>query len=104
MNEHTRRDMLRLGIIAGVGASVFPVGRTLADIFLDEHLDSPPVPSFRVPLRIPPVLRPTRSDATTDYYNITQQVANVPILPGRPATQMWTYNGVVPGPTIVTAK
>jgi spore coat protein A, manganese oxidase len=101
MNDRTRRDILRLGLVAGVGAAAFPVTRTLADILLDEHLDSPPVAPFRVPLRIPPVLRPTRSDSTTDFYDVTQQVASVPILPGLPPTRMWSYNGRVPGPTIV---
>ena len=54
---------------------------------------------FKVPLPVPPVLRPTRSDATTDYYEVTQQVAQQEILPGVP-TEIWGYNGVFPGPTI----
>ena len=30
---------------------------------------------FRVPLPIPPVLEPIRTDATTDYYRITQKIS-----------------------------
>ena len=101
MTDTTRRELIKLGLLTAAGAAVFPAGRVLADILLDRHLDSPPVRSFQVPLRIPPVLAPVRRDATTDYYTVTQQVANIPILPGHPPTRMWTYNGVVPGPTIV---
>jgi FtsP/CotA-like multicopper oxidase with cupredoxin domain len=61
-----------------------------------------PLPAaFRVPLPVPPVLAPARTDATTDYYEITQRVARLPILPG-PATEAWTYGGSWPGPTIVS--
>lgn len=59
-----------------------------------------PLPEpFTVPLPIPPVARP-RSDATTDYYDLTQRVARQEILPGR-ATEIWGYDGHFPGPTIV---
>jgi spore coat protein A len=56
-------------------------------------------PPFSVPLRVPPVLRPARSDATTDYYEITARAANVEILPGL-HTEVWGYDGLFPGPTI----
>jgi hypothetical protein len=36
---------------------------------------------FRVPLPIPPVLEPIRTDATTDYYRITQKISQAEILP-----------------------
>lgn len=54
---------------------------------------------FRVPLPIPPILQPTRTDNTTDYYEITQKEGQVEILPGLP-TPIWGYNGIFPGPTI----
>jgi FtsP/CotA-like multicopper oxidase with cupredoxin domain len=50
-------------------------------------------------LRIPPVLSPVSSDATTDYYEITMKPAQVEILPGLKTT-IWGYNGQFPGPTI----
>ncbi len=54
---------------------------------------------FEVPLPIPPVLRPSRSEGDTDYYEITQKVAKVEIIPGL-TTSIWGYNGIFPGPTI----
>ncbi len=56
---------------------------------------------YQVPLPIPPVLSPARSDATTDYYEITQQIASLEILPGL-RTTAWTFNGTFPGPTLVS--
>jgi FtsP/CotA-like multicopper oxidase with cupredoxin domain len=61
-----------------------------------------PLPApYRVPLPIPPVLPPTRRDATTDYYEITQRVADLSIFDGV-HTPAWTYHGTFPGPTIVS--
>ena len=57
------------------------------------------VPRFRVPLPIPPVLTPVRSDAAGDYYELVQREATVEILPGI-RTRIWGYNGAFPGPTI----
>jgi FtsP/CotA-like multicopper oxidase with cupredoxin domain len=54
---------------------------------------------FTVPLPILPVLAPTSSDATADYYDITMQVGTKEILPGK-LTTIWGYNGIYPGPTI----
>ena len=57
------------------------------------------VREFTVPLPIPPVLKPVRSDATTDYYEIVQQEAWAEIIPGL-RTRIRGYNGSFPGPTI----
>ncbi len=54
---------------------------------------------YAVPLPIPAVLAPTSTDATTDYYTLNEQTANVSVVPGR-TTPMWTYNGTFPGPVI----
>jgi spore coat protein A, manganese oxidase len=97
----TRREMIKAGLLTG-GVAALPVGRaiaTLRDEPLDEMLESPPVPTFAVPLRIPPLARPVRSEGNTDYYEITQRVARVPIIPGLPLTEIWGYNGITPGPT-----
>lgn len=58
-----------------------------------------PIPRFAVPLPIPRVLEPMRTDATTDYYEIVQREERAEILPGR-HTVIWGYNGTFPGPTI----
>src|SRR6478752_8825170 len=99
----SRRTLLKLGLLTGAAVAV-PVGRASASLqqwFLEQPVDSPPVPSFAVPLQRPPVLQPTSSTATTDFYDITQSVVKVPIIPGLPPTTMWAYNSSVPGPTIV---
>ena len=54
---------------------------------------------FQAALPIPRVLRPTRTDSTTDYYDIEQREARVEIVPGRQTT-IWGYEGTFPGPTI----
>lgn len=54
---------------------------------------------FSLPLPVPPVLQPLRTDATTDYYEIIARPAEVEILPGL-STGIWGYNGMFPGPTI----
>jgi spore coat protein A, manganese oxidase len=55
---------------------------------------------FTQPLKIPAVLQPSRTDATTDYYNVNIQSGTANIIPGK-TTPVWTYNGSFPGPTIV---
>jgi spore coat protein A len=63
-----------------------------------------PLPApFRAPLTLPPVLRPTRSDSTTDYFEIVQAAAMASILPGV-QTKIWGYNGIFPGPTVRTRR
>jgi spore coat protein A len=54
---------------------------------------------FSGALPILPVLAPTSSDTTTDYYDITMQVGTKEIVPGKQTT-IWGYNGMYPGPTI----
>jgi FtsP/CotA-like multicopper oxidase with cupredoxin domain len=59
-----------------------------------------PLPQrFRVPLPIPPVKKPARSDANGDYYEITQRAREVEIVPGF-HTPIFGYDGTFPGPTI----
>lgn len=52
--------------------------------------------AFAVALPIPAVLTPTSTDATTDYYTLTEKTANASIVPGK-TTPVWTYNGVENG-------
>ncbi|MGW4498260.1 multicopper oxidase family protein [Micromonospora sp. NPDC004336] len=59
----------------------------------------PPPRPYQVPLPVPPVLAPVRTDATTDHYEIVQRPAALSILPGL-TTEAWTYHGSFPGPTI----
>ena len=61
---------------------------------------SPAVAPFSVALPILPVLAPTRSDATTDFYDIAMRENQVQVLPGLPPTTIWGFNGQFPGPSI----
>jgi FtsP/CotA-like multicopper oxidase with cupredoxin domain len=60
---------------------------------------SPPIEKFARVLPIPPVLRPVRADTEADFYVVSQQAAQLEILPGLKTT-VWGYNGLFPGPTI----
>jgi spore coat protein A len=99
----SRRGFLRLlggaGAAVTVGAGVpWLAGPVEIGRLLRSEL---PLPApFTVPLPIPPVLRP-RTDATTDYYEITQQAAIQELLPGV-RTEIWGYDGRFPGPTIIS--
>ena len=106
MKRITRREALKFAAIAG-SSILLPIG-LLRRSFAASHASpkveppepvSPKTPRFQVPLPIMPVLRPVHSDATTDYYAIRQQKAQVEILPGL-STTIWGYNGQFPGPTI----
>jgi spore coat protein A len=58
---------------------------------------------FGMPLPTPRVLRPNRTDASTDYYEITQKPGMAQILPGY-TTAIWGYDGIFPGPTIESRR
>ena len=95
-----RRFLGLIGLAAGsatfggfTGCSV--PGSTGEALTSDVPLPEP----FGVPLPIPPVKRPVRRDATTDWYEIVQRPADVELLPGV-RTPILGYDGVFPGPTI----
>jgi FtsP/CotA-like multicopper oxidase with cupredoxin domain len=100
--EISRREFLKLGLAGGV-ALTLPLsasgcsGEGSTGTLLQSRTKLPE--PFRVPLPIPPVLEPVRSDAHADYYEITQKAGEAEILPGK-KTEVWGYNGVFPGPTI----
>ncbi len=108
----SRKDFLRLGVAAGAGlvlpscgvitsggANISSQGSAGAVLKSAIRLPEP----FRAPLPVPPMLQPVRRDATTDYYEITQQVGQSDILPG-PKTEIWGYDGIFPGPTIESRR
>jgi spore coat protein A, manganese oxidase len=89
-----------LGLVAGaavMGATGFAVvnGRSSDGLLRSKR----PLPQpFTVPLPIPDIARPVTTDGDTDFYSLTQRVADVEILPGV-RTQIWGYDGTFPGPT-----
>jgi FtsP/CotA-like multicopper oxidase with cupredoxin domain len=88
----SRRQLLALG--AG-----FIGGTALSHAISDSDLPRDTIRRFDVPLPVPPVLTPARTDGQTDYYDIAQRETRVEIVPGRQTT-IWGYNGLFPGPTI----
>jgi spore coat protein A len=58
---------------------------------------------FAVPLPVPLVPEPVRTDAYADYYGIAQKVSRQEILPGL-KTEIWGYDGIFPGPTIESRR
>jgi spore coat protein A len=53
-----------------------------------------------LPLALPRVADPVRSSAAGDAYVIEVRAAAVPLVPGAPLTQLLTYDGAWPGPTV----
>jgi FtsP/CotA-like multicopper oxidase with cupredoxin domain len=88
----SRREFLKMSAIAGA-ALTLPLDRIAA---LAGDLRVQP---FQVPLAIPPVLKPVRSDGNRDYYVTTMRRARAEILPGK-RTSIWGFDGHFPGPTI----
>lgn len=103
MTPMSRRGFLGLLGTAGAGAAVgFPLlsglgGSSSTGLLLRSQRALPQ--PFTMPLTVPPVLRPVRSDASADYYEIVQREGTVEMLPGV-RTTVWGYNGIFPGPTI----
>lgn len=86
-----RRDFLKA--IGAMGAS------TLLPPFATKALARPNVAAFSLPLNIPPVLTPTSSTSTADYYDLQIYENDVSIIPGQ-STRIIGFNGMTPGPTI----
>ena len=97
MKRITRREALKLGALASGSSLLLSVA--LGYRGYTAGIGSPKVKPFTLPFRVPPVLQPVRSDATTDYYELKMCKASIEILPGK-QTLIWGYNGIFPGPTI----
>ncbi len=102
--ELTRRDMLKLSLL-GSAALMLPAERMArTQLKVTNRLPQSKLPlPFRVPFSRPPVARPLRRTATTDYYRMSMKQASVEILPGL-KTEVWGYEGITPGPTIMANR
>jgi spore coat protein A len=103
----SRRAFIGAGLLAGIGLGVgipFSAGAAGSSSTGNLLRSGLPLPQpFTMPFRTPPVLNPVRSDGDTDYYEITQTAAMASILPGV-STAIWGYNGIFPGPTIISRR
>ncbi|MGP3917025.1 multicopper oxidase family protein [Nonomuraea sp. 10N515B] len=97
----TRRDALRLLGLGAVAVAAVPGCSLLAGTPQPQLLASAaPLPKpYAVPLPVPEVAKPVRSAGGADFYELTEQAADVEVLPGL-RTQIWGYSGKFPGPTI----
>jgi spore coat protein A, manganese oxidase len=96
----TRRDVVKAGVFAGAALSL-PLSRVVSgQSATGNRMAASKLPKpFATPFAPPPVAVPVRTDATTDYYNITMAAAQLEVIPGF-KTMFFAYNGSVPGPTI----
>jgi spore coat protein A len=96
----SRRDLLKAGVFAGATLSL-PLYRVVSgQSALANRMPASKLPQpFTTPFASPPVAAAFRTDATTDYYDITMAATQHEVVPGF-QTMFFTYNGTVPGPTI----
>jgi len=97
MDSHlNRRQFITRGsaVLAGSAASLLLHEPSMLQAQIGSRIGE-----FCLPLPIPNILSPLLADATTDYYELTQQEAWREIIPGI-RSRVWGYNGTFPGPTI----
>ncbi|MFG1710416.1 multicopper oxidase domain-containing protein [Nonomuraea sp. M3C6] len=92
----TRRAFLGVAGLSALGAGSFGVNEQTGAL-LRSRVRLPQ--RFDVPLPVPPIARPVRSDAAGDHYVITQRQAEAEILLRTP---IFGYDGIYPGPTLAT--
>ena len=100
----SRKQFLKMGLAGGL-ALALPFGPSACSssgagstgTLLPSRAKLPA--PFRVPLPVPPVLEPVRSDGSADFYELTQKAGESEILPSL-KTEVWGYDGLFPGPTI----
>jgi spore coat protein A, manganese oxidase len=100
----SRRDLMKVSVFAGAAVAL-PLERSVNALTTSGARiaqSALPLP-FTTPFERPPVLYPVKWDDTTDYYRISMERARAEIIPGL-QTDVWGYNGIVPGPTIRARK
>jgi spore coat protein A, manganese oxidase len=102
--EFSRRDLLKVGLFSSA-ALMLPAERVArTELAVRNRIPQSELPKpFTVPFAKPEVLQPVARSADTDYYIVTQKQVSAQILPGR-YTDVWGYNGLVPGPTIMNTQ
>ncbi|GIH20042.1 multicopper oxidase family protein [Rugosimonospora africana] len=104
---YSRRELMRYASAVGAGLVLSGTAASAGDCDTGSvtgtqlNSDGPRPPYFAVPLPQPPVLRPASVDGTTDYYEVTARAGSARMLPGT-RTTIWGYDGLFPGPTIVS--
>jgi FtsP/CotA-like multicopper oxidase with cupredoxin domain len=96
----SRRTFLTVAGGTGLAATLTDCGLEASPSQSAEllHSETPLPEPFKVPLPIPPVKKPIRTQGETDYYRVVQKKASLEILPGL-RTEVQGYDGLFPGPT-----
>src|SRR5215210_2517843 len=104
MMELRRRELLKLGLF-GSAALMLPAERVARTrLAIANRIPASRLPKpFTVPFGVPAVAVPVKQVGNTDIYSITQKLGTHEILPGL-KTDIWGYEGITPGPTIVVPR
>ncbi|MGH3343538.1 MAG: multicopper oxidase family protein [Carbonactinosporaceae bacterium] len=101
-----RRTVLQWGVAATLGLALPGATAVVASRRAHRRPQQAALPAsapgaaFRMPLPIPAVLRPTSTTGGVDRYELRQVEGRQQVVPDGPATTVWGYDGVFPGPTI----
>jgi FtsP/CotA-like multicopper oxidase with cupredoxin domain len=99
-----RRDVLKLGVFSSAALALPAERLARTQIALSNRIAQSALPQpFTIPFKVPPVLAPDRQTQHFDYYTISQRQEKAEILPGK-LTDIWGYNGITPGPTIMNVQ
>jgi FtsP/CotA-like multicopper oxidase with cupredoxin domain len=90
--------MIKLGVL-GTATLAVPLERLAAAKQASRIAESRLPKPYATPFTEPPVLQPVHRSATTDFYSMELGATSLEIIPGL-RTQVFAYNGTVPGPTI----
>ena len=103
-NKLSRRDMLKMSLL-GTAAVALPLERAARTQLAVPRLPENQLPRpFQTEFTVPPVAQPVYQDDTTDYYEMSMKQSQLQILPGMPKTEVWGYEGITPGPTIMAKR
>jgi FtsP/CotA-like multicopper oxidase with cupredoxin domain len=102
--ELRRRELMKLGLF-GSAALALPAERVARTKLAQANriAQSKLPPPFTVACPLPKVAKPIHSSDALDVYNLEQRSNRVEILPGL-KTEIWGYDGLAPGPTIVARR
>ena len=101
----TRRDVVKISVLSGAAVGL-PVSHALGDSVSGNRIAESRLPRpFTRPFTRPTVAVPVRTDPLTgtQIYRIEMRPFRAEIVPGL-VTDLWGYNGVYPGPTIVVDR
>ena len=99
----SRRDAIKISVLSGVAVGL-PVSHALGDSVSGNRIAESRLPKpFAAEFTTPPILERFRDDPIADIYRIAMRPFRAEIVPGL-QTDLWGYNGMYPGPTIVTQR